>query len=146
MKKFQIILVILALLLLNTVGCAENSKSTVSITSSIEKYALFMSSVPGFPLQATADPASDPSNTEYIWKTSVGSFLSWGQGTDYKVTDLGAEYISDESLIYLSPPIDSEIPAEGIQVTVEIRKKDSHDLIGQGSVFIDYSDNYFIIR
>lgn len=105
-----------------------------------------MSSVPGMPLIAAANPAADPDKTEYVWKTTLGSFLSWGSDSGFKVIDLGAVYTGNESLIYLSPPMDAEIPTEGIEVTVEVRDTDTHDLIGQTSIFIDYSDNYFTIR
>lgn len=83
---------------------------------------------------------------QYIWKTAAGSFLSWNSNTDFKVVDMGYEYTGSEDFVYLAPPIESEMPDEGNQVTVEIRKKDSHDLIGQATVFVDYSDDYFTIR
>jgi hypothetical protein len=145
--RLALVIIVFTSMILLAFGCSNtNTTSKVSITSSIEKYSFFMSSVPGLPLIVTAEPAADPNQIEYVWKTTAGSFLSWGSDSGFKVVDLGADFTGSESLVYLSPPIDTEIPAEGIKVTVEVINTDTHELIGQASVFIDFSDNYFTIR
>lgn len=92
-----------------------------------------MSSVPGFPLTATLDAAEPQDNLVYTWKAEQGTFLTWNS-TDGSLKAMGSTCTVKENPIYWAPDLNRQATEETFQITVEVMKTDSKDVIGQGAI------------
>lgn len=97
-KKLPLLIILVLLVIL--AGCGI--KVVAHITSPIDSYAVFMSSVPGYPLEVELDISGDkPDKITIKIETDNGSFLEWG--IDMKVRNIGKAIEYTDSTVYWSP-------------------------------------------
>ncbi len=100
MNKKLFILISLAIIITLT-GCTA-TKVIPHITSSIDQYAVIMSSVPGFPIDVTLDiRGNEPDDIVIELETENGDFLEWG--SDMKVRHIGKRIEYTGETVYWSP-------------------------------------------
>ena len=137
MKK--LFLLVFSLLIIFTAGCTNNSINS-SITSDIEEYSAFMSSVPGFPLIANENDPIDTSKYDFIWLTDNGEFLDW----DVKVDQLGKE-ATNIHRIYWSP-LSDEVEPESAVISLTIISKKTGATASSTQIIITKDENSNIYR
>lgn len=98
-KKLFLISSMVILIVLT--GCLS-TEIYAELTSPIDMYAPFMSSVPGFPLEVELEfKGTKPKEISIKLETDQGIFLEWG--SDMKVRDKGKSVDYTEGLVYWSP-------------------------------------------
>lgn len=98
-------------------GCGI--KVVPHITSPIDSYAVFMSSVPGYPLEVELDiKGRKPDIIIIKMETENGIFLEWG--SDMKVSDLGKSVEYTEGTVYWSPISEKSDNVRSTKITVTI--------------------------
>lgn len=114
-NKFTIHILLVLLIVLT--GCGI--KVVPHITSPIDSYAVFMSSVPGYPLEVELDiKGREPDEIVIKFKTNNGVFLEWGD--DMKVRNFGKAIDHTEGIVYWSPFKDGTDIAKSAKITVTI--------------------------
>jgi len=109
----------------------------IEVASSIEKYTLGLSSVPGLPLTVQLNTAKMDDQKEYIWKSERGEFLTW-EKTDGKVKLLDSVSSVKTDTIYWVPGTLQW--NDSIQLIVDIKDLESNKIIGRKKVEIKSFD------
>ncbi len=146
--RLPILVLIVLALALSVSACANsgaNPTAVVTITTSVEKYALAMSSVPGLPLTVTVLPEA-AEKYSFVWQTSEGEFLSWNETPDdFQVKNLGSSCTIDFATVYWSPLSADDTMAAGAEITLEVRDSETGSLIGQTAIVIEGDGLYYSI-
>lgn len=115
-KKFTIL--ILLVILFSTSSCAKQWVEPV-ITSSLDFYSPYMSSVPGFPLDVELEIDGDkPFIFSIRLTTNKGGFLQWGE--DMKVSNLGKSAEYKGKTIYWTPYEEGNEMTENAKIKVTV--------------------------
>ncbi|MBI9011025.1 MAG: hypothetical protein JEZ08_02245 [Clostridiales bacterium] len=154
MKRFVLLMLLVSLL----IGCetsnelSNSDESVISeevlkfvafdeyleVTTSIDRYQLTMSSVPGLPL----DLKALKEDAEYTLDISVsaGELLSWEGGT---VQPLGDSIFIDykDSIVYWSPLEDAVI--ENVDLLIAVKQND--EVIAKATYIIALSDDGYVL-
>ena len=109
----------------------------IEIYSSIEKYTLGLSSVPGLPLTVQLNTANIDNQKEYIWKSESGEFLTW-EKTSEKVKLLdGISTVKTDTIYWIPGTLKWN---DSIQLIVDIKDLESNKIIGRKKVEINSFD------
>lgn len=116
----------------------------IEITSSIEKYSLGLSSVPGLPLTVQLNTAKMDDQKEYVWKSEAGEFLTW-EKTDGKVKLLdGVSSVKTDTIYWVPGTLQWN---DSIQLIVEIKDLESKLIIGRKKVEIkSYDEGWYTLH
>lgn len=109
----------------------------IEIASSIEKYSLGLSSVPGLPLTVQLNTAKMDDQKEYIWKSEKGEFLTWEKtGGKVKLLD-GVSSVKTDTIYWVPRTLQWN---DSIQLIVDIKDLESNKIIGRKKVEIKAFD------
>jgi hypothetical protein len=109
----------------------------IEIYSSVEKYTLSMSSVPGLPLTVQLNTAELDDQKEYIWASEKGEFLTW-EKTGGKVKLLeGVSSVKTDTIYWIPCTLQWN---DSIQLIVDIKNPNNNKIIGRKKVKINSSD------
>ena len=109
----------------------------IEIDSSIEKYTLGLSSVPGLPLTVQLNTAKMDDQKEYIWKSEAGDFLTWEKtGGKVKLLD-GISTVKTDTIYWIPGTLKWN---DSIQLIVDIKDLESNKIIGRKKVEIKSFD------
>jgi hypothetical protein len=109
----------------------------IEVASSIEKYTLGLSSVPGLPLTVQLNTADIDNQKEYIWKSETGEFLTWEKtGGKVKLLD-GVSSVKTDTIYWVPGTLQWN---DSIQLIVDIKDLESNKIIGRKKVEIKSFD------
>ena len=135
MNKFIIFFLIIALL---TTGCTSKDNNEVepqeslayemNVSTDIDGYSVFMSSVPGMPINIDAVIYDESANLQLIITTDNGQLLLW---KNQNIDNLKNEYVTDfeDKTVYWTPmnETDNQIIEEAT-VLIKIFDKDLDEI------------------
>ena len=109
----------------------------IEIISSVEKYTLSMSTVPGLPLTVQLNTAELDNKKEFIWKSEKGEFLTWEKtGGKVKLLD-DVSSVKTDTIYWVPGTLQWN---DSIQLIVDIKDLESNKIIGRKKVEINSSD------
>jgi hypothetical protein len=122
---------------------ATQTKSSIKLAATPQRYSPIMSSTPGIALTVDAT-GIDSATTEYTWTASYGQFLSWG-AADYTVTQLGATATNNGEKIYWSftdKPVSTNLP---VMISVTAKDTVSGAVLGKSTATLAWDGDYAVI-
>jgi hypothetical protein len=99
-----------------------------------------MSSTIGIRLIPVNTSGIFPSDAQFTWETTFGSFYHWGP-PDYRVTELGAKYTGTVEPVYWSYFSEhGEKERRPVNVTLTVAEASTGDILASASLRIGWED------
>lgn len=127
-------------------GCSSNTSDSsttdlINLSTPLEEYFLTMSSVPGFPLEFTAE---EQSNDNLVFEIALqsGKLIKWNS-PDGKITDLGSEVTLsyEDTTVYWSPDFNSI--DEQVKMIVNVKDSSTDEVLDSGTYyFVENNGGY----
>ncbi|MDD1665139.1 MAG: hypothetical protein LUQ32_07260 [Methanomicrobiales archaeon] len=113
---------------------------SIQINASPSRYNPAMSSTIGIRLTPVNTSGVIPSDTQFTWTTTFGSFYHWGP-PDFKVTELGPRYTGIEEPVYWSYFSEhGEKERQPVNVTLTVAEASTGDILASTSLRIGWED------
>lgn len=113
----------------------------LTLSSSIKQYSLFMSSVPGLPIEIAVNDNVPSKDISIKVKSTYGRIFMWinSQPIDNTASEIDLEYM--DQTIYWSPVMNGEILEDkGIPILIEVIDKSNGNILEDELIYVDNSN------